>query len=173
MKTVMKVTLALALVLLLAGCSAVRFAYESADSYLLYRAKGYLDLDERSSQELESRIDQFFAWHRRNALPQYARIAEDAAKRVGKGLSREDLVWGYDAAVAHARQSLRVGRARAVAAARKLLEADPKAARAHSILGRLAMEDGDRERAIREFEVALLQDPEDAEAKRGLKQLRG
>lgn len=72
-----------------------------------------------------------------------------------------------------ARQSLRVGRARAVAAARKLLEADPKAARAHSILGRLAMDEGDRERAIREFEVALLQDPEDAEAKRGLKQLRG
>jgi uncharacterized protein DUF6279 len=104
----MKVTLALAAVWLLAGCSALRFAYESADSYLLYRAKGYLDLDEKGSDELEQRIDQFFAWHRRNALPQYARISEDAAKRITKGLSREDLVWGYDSLVANARQSLRV-----------------------------------------------------------------
>ena len=108
MRSVMKVTLALAAVWLLAGCSALRFAYESADSYLLYRAKGYLDLDEKGSDELEQRIDQFFAWHRRNALPQYARISEEAAKRVTKGLSREDLVWGYDSLVANARQSLRV-----------------------------------------------------------------
>jgi hypothetical protein len=104
----MKVTLALAAAWLLVGCSALRFAYESADSYLLYRAKGYLDLDEKGSDELEQRIDQFFAWHRRNALPQYARISEEAAKRVTKGLSREDLVWGYDSLVANARQSLRV-----------------------------------------------------------------
>jgi Family of unknown function (DUF6279) len=104
----MKVTLALAAAWLLAGCSALRFAYESADSYLLYRAKGYLDLDEKGSDELEQRIDQFFAWHRRNALPQYARISEDAGKRITKGLSREDLVWGYDSLVANARQSLRV-----------------------------------------------------------------
>jgi hypothetical protein len=104
----MKVTLALAAAWLLAGCSALRFAYESADSYLLYRAKGYLDLDEKASDELEARIDEFFAWHRRNALPQYARNSEDAAKRVTKGLSREDLVWGYDSLVANARQSLRV-----------------------------------------------------------------
>ena len=104
----MKVTLALVAVWLLAACSSLRLAYENADSYLLYRAKGYLDLDEKASDELEARIDEFFAWHRRNALPQYARISEDAAKRVTKGLSREDLVWGYDSFVAHARQSLRV-----------------------------------------------------------------
>ena len=108
MKSVMKVTLAFALASLLAACSALRFAYETADSYLLYRAKGYLDLDEKGSDELEQRIDEFFVWHRRNALPQYARVSEDAAKRISKGLSREDLVWGYDSLVAHARQSLRV-----------------------------------------------------------------
>jgi len=106
--SVMKVTLVLAAAWLLAGCSALRFAYESADSYLLYRAKGYLDLDEKGSEELEQRIGEFVAWHRRNALPQYARLSEDAARRITKGLSREDLVWGYDSLVANARQSLRV-----------------------------------------------------------------
>lgn len=106
--SIAKVTLAVALATLLGGCSALRLAYENADSYLHYRANSYLDLDGKASDDLDERIDEFFAWHRKNALPQYARIAEEAAKRLDKGLSREDLVWGYDALVAHARQSLRV-----------------------------------------------------------------
>jgi len=71
------------------------------------------------------------------------------------------------------RQAVRVARARAAAAARKLLAVDPKAARVHTILGRLALDEGDRTRAAREFELALLRDPEDEEASRGLKQSRG
>jgi hypothetical protein len=105
---VRKVTLALGLVLLLGGCNALRLAYDNADTYLQYRANGYLDLDSRASDELDERVDDFFVWHRKNALPHYARISEEAAKRLGDGLSREDLVWGYDSLVAHARQSLRV-----------------------------------------------------------------
>jgi tetratricopeptide (TPR) repeat protein len=70
------------------------------------------------------------------------------------------------------RQGVRVARARAAAAARKLLAADSKAARVRTILGRLALDEGDRERAAREFELALLSDPEDEEASRGLKQAR-
>jgi hypothetical protein len=105
---VLKIALALGLAWLLGGCSALRIAYENADTYLHYRAKSYLDLDSKGSEELDERIDEFFAWHRKNALPQYARLSEDAAKRVAKGLSREDIVWGYDSMVAHARQSLRV-----------------------------------------------------------------
>ena len=107
MRTVLKVTLAFAAAWLVAGCSALRLAYDNADTYLLFRANGYLDLDAKGSDELDERIDEFFAWHRRTALPQYARMADDAAKRVAKGLSREDLVWSYDSLVAQARQSLR------------------------------------------------------------------
>jgi hypothetical protein len=106
-KSVLKVTLALAAAALLTACTALRLAYDNADTYLLFRAKSYLDLDAKGSDELDERIDEFFAWHRRTALPQYARLSEEAAKRVTRGLSREDLVWGYDSLVAHARQSLR------------------------------------------------------------------
>ena len=107
MKSVLKVTLALAAAALLAACTALRLAYDNADTYLLFRAKSYLDLDAKGSDELDERIDEFFAWHRRTALPQYARVSDEAAKRLAKGLSREDVVWGYDSLVAHARQSLR------------------------------------------------------------------
>ncbi|HEY1291430.1 MAG TPA: DUF6279 family lipoprotein [Burkholderiales bacterium] len=107
MKAATKVTAALALAWLAAGCTALRLAYDNADTYFHFRAQSYLDLDARGSDELDARIDEFFAWHRRTALPQYARVADEAARRVAKGLSREDVVWGYDSLVASARQSLR------------------------------------------------------------------
>ncbi|TAK82908.1 MAG: hypothetical protein EPO20_19460 [Betaproteobacteria bacterium] len=112
MKSVPKVTLALAAACMLVACTALRVAYENADTYLHWRSGSYLDLDRKESQELAERIDAFFTWHRAQELPQYARIADEAAQRLDDGLSREDLVWGYDSLVAHARQSLRVAAGR-------------------------------------------------------------
>lgn len=108
MSAVLKVTLALTVAWMLSGCTAFRMAYDNADTYLHYRINSYLALEGNASAELEERIDQFFHWHRRNALPQYARVAEEAAQRIDDGLSREDVVWGYDSVMAHARQALHV-----------------------------------------------------------------
>ena len=108
MRSVIKVTVLVFLAALVCGCTALRLAYDNADTWLLFRAHSYLDLHAKDSEELSERIDEFFAWHRRNALPHYAQVADEAAKRVARGLSREDVVWGYDSLVAHARQSLRV-----------------------------------------------------------------
>lgn len=91
----------------LAGCSTLRFAYDNADVYVKYRAGHYLDLRGAQDHQLAHEIDAFFDWHRREALPRYVRIAEEAGARVRKGLSRDDVVWGYDSLVAHARESLR------------------------------------------------------------------
>jgi hypothetical protein len=52
---------------------------------------------EEQSEELDARTAAFVAWHRANALPVYAKLAGEAAARLERGLSREDLVWGYDA----------------------------------------------------------------------------
>jgi hypothetical protein len=105
---VLKITLAALLAACLSACSTLRLAYENADSYLQYRANSYLDLDAKAAEELDERIDEFFAWHRKNALLQYASLADEAARRLHKGLSPDDVLWGYDSLVAHARQSLRV-----------------------------------------------------------------
>jgi hypothetical protein len=99
----------LAAACVLASCTVVRMAYESADKYLHYRANQYLGLDAKGSEELEERIAEFVAWHRRNALPHYARLSDEAAGRVSKGLAPGDIAWGYDALVGHARQGLWVG----------------------------------------------------------------
>jgi hypothetical protein len=93
---------------LLSGCNAaMRIAYENADTFLHWRALSYVPLNGKAADELDERIDAFLAWHRAKALPQYARLSADAARRINAGLSPADLVWGYDSFNAQARESLR------------------------------------------------------------------
>jgi hypothetical protein len=102
-----KLFLLLVLAALASGCSTVRFAYENADAYLRWKAGSYLDLQGDDAEELDDRIDEFHEWHRRNALPKYVTLAGEASRRFADGLSPPDLIWGYDALRAQARESLR------------------------------------------------------------------
>jgi hypothetical protein len=95
------------LVLLLCGCSTARFAYENADAYIRWKAGNYLDVQGDDAEGLDERIDEFHAWHRKNELPKYAKLAQEASRRFADGLSRQDLVWGYDSLRGQARESLR------------------------------------------------------------------
>ncbi len=107
MKRLLGIAAALAAAWVLSGCGAMRIAYDNADSLVRWRANGYLELHGPQSEELDERIDAFLAWHRAQALPQYARLAAESARRVDDGLSPEDLVWGYDSLVAQANEALR------------------------------------------------------------------
>jgi hypothetical protein len=104
---VRRVSLAVLLLALVCGCSTVRFAYENADAYARWKIGTYLDLEGEDAEQLDERIDEFHAWHRRNALPKYVMLAQEASQRFADGLSRPDLVWGYDSLRAQARESLR------------------------------------------------------------------
>lgn len=97
----------LAAALALAGCSGVRLIYDNADTFLRWRALQFLDVHGEQADELDESIARFMRWHRATALPKYARDAEEGARRVSRGLAREDLVWGYDAFTAHAREAMR------------------------------------------------------------------
>jgi Family of unknown function (DUF6279) len=92
---------------LVCGCSTVRFAYDNADSYVRWQIHSYIVVEGQDADELDERIDEFHAWHRKNALPKYVTIAHEAAQRFSDGLSHADVVWGYDSARAQARESLR------------------------------------------------------------------
>ncbi len=109
MSSVLKFTLALAAAWVLSGCAAMRLAYDNADTYMSWRASSYLSLAAEQAEDLEERIDAFHVWHRGQALPKYAKLAEEAAKRLSSGLSARDLVWGYDSVEAQAKESLRTG----------------------------------------------------------------
>jgi hypothetical protein len=92
---------------LLAGCSAVEFAYNNADTWLRWQAGSYLDLKNTQAEEFNARLGSFLAWHRSQALPGYARLAHEAGLRLERGATLQDLVWGYDAIRQQSRQGLR------------------------------------------------------------------
>ena len=104
-----RVLVLLAATLLLTSCSATRFAYDNADVFLRWQATRYLDVHDEQAEALEARIAAFLAWHRSSELQRYARLAGEAGRRLERGLSREDLVWGYDSFRAQARAALRAG----------------------------------------------------------------
>lgn len=99
---------AIAAMLLLSACSVTRVAYDNADLFLRWQANHYLDFQGDQSEELDRRLAAFLAWHRAKALPQYARLGEEAATRMQRGLKREDLEWSYDAVRAQVGEALGV-----------------------------------------------------------------
>jgi len=101
---------ALALVVL-GGCSSVQLGYRNADTILRWQADSYLDLEGPQSEELDARIAAFLAWHRARALPQYARLLDEAAVRASRGIAREDALWAYDSARAQLLEALRTAAA--------------------------------------------------------------
>jgi hypothetical protein len=91
---------------LLQGCSVTRLAYNNADVYLRWQANHYFDFQGEQSDELDRRLDAFLDWHRAKALPHYARLADEAAARLTRGVRREDLEWSYDSLAVQAREAL-------------------------------------------------------------------
>jgi len=90
----------------LQGCSVTRLAYDNADVFLRWQANSYFDFGGEQSEELDRNLAAFLAWHRATALPQYARLGEEAAARMLRGIKREDLEWSYDAVRAQVRETL-------------------------------------------------------------------
>lgn len=94
------------LLALLQGCSPTRVAYDNADVLLRWQANYYLDFEGGESEDLDRRLVEFLAWHRAAELPKYARLGNEAAARVERGLKRADLEWGYDAVRGQIRETL-------------------------------------------------------------------
>ena len=90
-----------------AGCSTVRLAYNNADLYLSWQLGKYLDVHDTQREDVDRHIAAFLAWHRANALPQYIRLVNEASARFARGISQEDLVWGYDSVQAQVLQAVR------------------------------------------------------------------
>lgn len=87
---------ALALVALaaLGGCgSVVRVAYNNGDFALRMVANDYFDLSAEQARLFDARFARLHEWHRREELPRYAAALEDAAGRVARGITAEDVAW--------------------------------------------------------------------------------
>lgn len=58
----------------LAGCSAVRFGYNQGPELLFWWLDGYADFDDTQARQVRGRLGEWFSWHRRTQLPDYATL---------------------------------------------------------------------------------------------------
>ena len=92
----MKRWIAIFLVLLLAGCSTLKLAYNHSPSWFSYQLDVYLDLDDAQESVLSTQLDALHAWHRHHALPAYAQTLREWSQQVASGhrFSVEDVLKG-------------------------------------------------------------------------------
>lgn len=78
--------------MLLAGCSAIDFAYNNASGFVASEADDAFDLDDAQKAEVDRRLQDFFAWHRREELVRYRDFLNGAAATIGDGITAQEFL---------------------------------------------------------------------------------
>ncbi|MCF8719637.1 DUF6279 family lipoprotein [Nitrospina gracilis] len=76
-----------------AGCSRTRIAYNFSDWFLVHRIDHYFDLTREQERFLDRRVAALQAWHRRHELPRLVAALDELDRRYADGLSGEDADW--------------------------------------------------------------------------------
>ena len=71
----------------LAGCSMLRLAYDQAPNFAYWWIDSYVDVDDAQSPRMRDALDRWFAWHRRNQLPEYAALLSRAQREIVENVS--------------------------------------------------------------------------------------
>ncbi len=66
----------------MAGCSALRIGYATAPDLAYWWLDGYVDFDNAQTPRAREALAQWFAWHRRTQLPDYAALLAKAQAEV-------------------------------------------------------------------------------------------
>lgn len=111
------------LLVVMAGCSGLRLAYNNGDTVLYWWLNAYVDLDRDQKGWVRDDIDKLFDWHRKTQLKDYVDILRTGQKQLQGNITQADLMadYGRDQAThpgAAAEGGARTGRPGALAQAR-------------------------------------------------------
>jgi hypothetical protein len=91
-----RLLLLIALMVVAAGCSTIRFTYNHGDTLLYWWLNAYLDLDSDQSDWVKKDIDKLFQWHRTTQLRDYAGLLAKMQRQMGDGtVTQEELLSDY------------------------------------------------------------------------------
>ncbi len=74
------------LLLTLTGCSATQFIYNRVDILVRWYLDDYVSLDRDQRAQFDERLDAFLEWHRREELPEYVVLLDDALTILDDGV---------------------------------------------------------------------------------------
>lgn len=80
------------LLVCLAGCSSTRFAYNRLDFLVPWYLGDYVSLERSQEDLLDSELDQFLDWHRREELPRYIALLDRLQAMLERDLNQDDMV---------------------------------------------------------------------------------
>jgi hypothetical protein len=83
------------LLVTVAGCSSMRFAYNHGDTLLYWWLNAYLDLDSGQSGWVKRDIDNLFQWHRKTQLKDYTQLLANAQHQLSGNVTQADLQADY------------------------------------------------------------------------------
>ncbi|MCP4387649.1 MAG: hypothetical protein GY802_05095 [Gammaproteobacteria bacterium] len=87
-----KFLFAVSLLLWLGGCSVADMAYNNAPVFVASELEDAFDLSEAQSEQLDSRLEQFFIWHRSEELNRYHEFLERAALDAADGITAAEFL---------------------------------------------------------------------------------
>jgi hypothetical protein len=88
--------LLVAMMVLVAGCSAIRLTYNHGDTLLYWWLNAYLDLDSDQSDWVKKDIDNLFQWHRTTQLRDYAGLLSKMQRQLADGnVTQDELLSDY------------------------------------------------------------------------------
>jgi len=79
-------------ILLLASCGAIDLAYNHAPDYVAGEFDEAFDLSNTQGSQLDSRLDQLFAWHRKEELLRYQQFLDEAAIAAADGITAAEFL---------------------------------------------------------------------------------
>jgi hypothetical protein len=75
-------TLVLLAPVLMAGCSALRVAYNTGPQLAWWWLDGYLDFSREQTPQVKAAIERWFEWHRQTQVPAYAALLAQAQAQI-------------------------------------------------------------------------------------------
>jgi hypothetical protein len=86
--------LAVLALLVMTGCSSgIRLGYNQAETLVNWTLSDYVEFEPHQRDLFGQKFRALHDWHRREQLPEYARLLRETRTRVENGLSREDIDW--------------------------------------------------------------------------------
>ncbi|WP_051971911.1 DUF6279 family lipoprotein [Massilia sp. 9096] len=91
-----RMMLLVAMMVLIAGCSAIRLTYNHGDTLLYWWLNAYLDLDSDQTDWVKKDIDNLFQWHRSTQLRDYAGLLAKMQRQLADGnVTQDELLSDY------------------------------------------------------------------------------
>jgi hypothetical protein len=87
----------MALVVLTAACSTIRFSYNHGDTLLYWWLDTYVDFESAQSDSVKRDIGELFQWHRKTQLQDYATLLGGFQRQLAGNPTQADLLADYQA----------------------------------------------------------------------------